>query len=184
VLGVKYWIFGVAAMMMAGSAQAQDSVPHATLGAWQVAAEPQRGLCKMSRYYGSTKDKHVEGLVIRYHAAKETAWLSWSTDAPTIFTSDGQIDLHLSFVTPKGIDDSWGSRTFRHGQPEDIRYFVNGFTGAKDSQRFLRDLAVNRLIGLDLGPVLLTALSLDAGPAVASLRECAAKVAAVSAPAQ
>ena len=43
-------MFGVAAMMIAGSAQAQDSVPHATVGAWEVAAEPQHGLCKMARY--------------------------------------------------------------------------------------------------------------------------------------
>ena len=177
VMRLRNWIVGVCALLAAGAAQAQDAEEHyAKVGAWEIAAEPARNLCKMYRYYGSSVDDHIEGLVVRYDATK-AVWLTWSTDGSTPFPGDGQIDLYLNFLTGKSINEKWGSRTFRHGKPEDTRYFASVFNGSKDSLRILRDLAENDLIGLYLGPTLMTALSLDATEATQALRDCSLKIA-------
>ena len=175
----RNWVIGLWALA-AGSAaaQAQATEEHfATVGTWEIASEPARNLCKMYRFYGSTVNSDTEGLIVRYDAAKTSVWLTWSTTGKTPLFKDGEIDLLVSFFKGKGIDDSWGSQTFRHGKPDDTRYFAHTFTGPKDSQRILRDLASNKLIGLYLGPVLMTALSLDADAATESLRQCSIKIA-------
>jgi hypothetical protein len=175
---VRNWILAAGALLAAGAAQAQaDSGHYATVGAWEIAVEPARNLCKMYRYFGSSVDQHTEGLVIRHDSVNDNAGLTWSTDGSTPFPMDGQIALFLDFVKGKSSNGSWGSRSFQHGKPGDTRYFATVFTGARDSQRFLRDVAGNGLIGLSLGPTLLTALSLDAAAATATLGECSAKLA-------
>lgn len=174
---MRDWIIGACALLAADAAQAQVGAEQSVkVGSWEVAAEPAQKQCKMYRYYGSAVDDHIEGLVVRYDAMTEAVSLTWSTDGSVPFPGDGQIGLHLSFFNGKSIDDSWGSRTFRHGKPDDTRYFVNGFDGPKNSPRILRDLARNELIGLYLGPVLMTALSLDASNATEALRKCSASI--------
>jgi hypothetical protein len=172
---------GACALLTAGAAGAQSSEPFGKAGEWQVAVERPNKLCKMFRYYGSSVDDHLEGVVVRYDAARDKAWLTWSTDGSTPFFKDGEIELHLNFVMGKSLDDSWGSRRFRHGRPDDTRFFVSAFDSAKDAQRLLRDLSDHDIIGIDLGPVMITALKLDAREATAMLRDCAGKLAAVSA---
>jgi hypothetical protein len=180
---LRDWIIGMCALVSGGAVQAQEANDHyATVGKWEIEADPRRKLCQMYRYYGSTKDDHLEGMIVRYDAAKESVGLTWSTNAPTLFPGDGEIDLLLSFFKEKSIDDSWGGQTFRHYKPEDTRYFASVFTGVKDSNRILRDLAVSELIGLYLGPTLMTALSLDAAGATETLRECTLKIAGQPSP--
>jgi hypothetical protein len=184
-MALHNWLIAVVALSAAGAAQAQDLDKHAaTVGAWEIAVEEDRNLCKMYRYYGSTVDSSIEGLVVRYDAGKETVSLTWSTSAPTLFAYDGQIDLLLSFTKGQTINDTWGSRTFRHVKPDDTRYFNHVFSGPSASKRILRDLGTSKLIGLYLGPVLLTALSLDAAEATASLRDCSSKLVMAPSPAQ
>ena len=177
----RKWVIGMCALLAGGAAHAQAAQEHyATVGTWEIASEPARTVCKMYRFYGSTvqdDNAHEEGLIVRYDAAKDSVWLTWSTTGKTPFFRDGEIDLLLSFLKDKSIDDSWGNQTFRHGKPKDTRYFAHAFTGAKESRRILRDLGSNKLIGLYLGPTLITALSLDATEATATLRECSLKVA-------
>jgi hypothetical protein len=182
---LRNWIIGVAAFSAAGTAQAEEIDGHfATAGGWEIAVEQGRNYCKMYRYFGSTVDTHAEGLVVRYDAGRESVLLTWSTTGTTIFPGDGQIDLLLSFFKGKTIDDSWGSQTFRHAKPDDTRYFNHAFSGPVASKRILRDLGTSKLVGLYLGPVLLTALSLDAAEATASLRQCSLKLADPPSPAQ
>ena len=175
---LRNWIIGAAAFAATGTAQTQEMHGHfATVASWEIAVEEGRNFCKMYRYFGSTVDTHTEGLVVRYDAGKESVLLTWSTTGTTIFPGDGQIDLFLSFFKGKTIDDSWGSQAFRHAKPDNTRYFNHAFSGPVASKRILGDLSTSKLIGLYLGPVLLTALSLDAAEATASLRECSLKFA-------
>ena len=184
-MALRNWLIGVVALSAAGTARAQELDRHfATVGAWEIAVEEDRNLCKMYRYYGSTVDSSIEGLVVRYDVGKENVSLTWSTNAPTPFPYDGQIDLLLSFTKGETINDTWGSQTFRHAKSDDTRYFNRAFSGPGASKRILRDLGTSKLIGLYLGPVLLTALSLDAAEATASLRDCSLKLAVAPLPAQ
>lgn len=184
-MALRNWLIGIVALSTAGTAQAQKSDGHfATVGTWEIAVEEDRNLCKMYRYYGSTVDASIEGLIVRYDAHKGNVFLTWSTSAPTLFPQDGQIDLLLSFTKGETINDTWGSQTFRHAKPDDTRYFDHAFRGPAASKRILRDLGTSKLIGLYLGPVLLTALSLDAAEATASLRDCSSKLVMAPSPAQ
>jgi len=176
------WIVCVCALLTAGEAQAQaGNRVYAAVGPWEIAAEPADKFCTMSRFYTTSQDGSTEGLAVRFDAAKETVWLRWSTTGSTPFFKDGEIDLFVNFFKDKSMDESWGSRTFRHGKLEDTRYFVNVFNGPAGTRRILRDLAGNKLIGLNLGPVLLTALSLDAGDATETLRRCSTEIAGLPA---
>lgn len=180
---LRNWIIGSLALLGAGAGQAQGEVEHhAKVGEWEIAAEPERRLCKMYRYYGSSVDDHIEGLTVRYDAAKESVWLTWSTNGSTPFVKDGAIDLFLNFVKGKSLNESWGSRSFYQEKSEDRHYFAHAFHGSKDSRRILRDLAGSELLGLDMGPVMMTALSLDAGEATEALRECSLNISAHASP--
>jgi hypothetical protein len=139
-MALRNWLIGVVALSAAGTAQAQKLDRHfASVGAWEIAVEEDRNLCKMYRYYGSTVDSSIEGLVVRYDAGKENVFLTWSTSAPTLFPYDGQIDLLLSFTKGQTINDTWGSQTFRHAKSDDTRYFNHAFSGPGASKRILRD---------------------------------------------
>ena len=180
---LRSWIIGSFALLGAGAAQAQGKIEHhVKVGEWEIAAEPERTLCKMYRYYGSSVDDHIEGLIVRYDAAKESGWLTWSTNGSTPFTEDEEIDLFLTFVKGKSLNEAWSARSFHQRKHEDTRYFAHGFHGSKESRRILRDFAESELIGLDLGPVMMTALSLDAAKATDALRECSLKIAASTSP--
>ena len=174
---------GALALLGAGAAQAQgEAEQYAKVGEWEIAAESERKLCKMYRYYGSSVDDHMEGLTVRYDAAEDSVWLTWSPDGSTPFVKDGEIDLFLNLVRGQSLDESWGSRSFHQEKREGRHYFGHVFHGPKDSRRILRDLASNEIVSLDLGPVMMTALSLDAGGATEKLRECSLKIAADTAP--
>ena len=182
-LKIQRVLFGLVALLTAGAAAAQEDSEHfAKVGAWEIATEPPQKLCKMYRFYGNKAGDHIEGLVIRYDAAREAVLLTWTTDQMAYLPAAGQLDLYLNFVTGKSIDESWGSRSFRYDKPADTYYFSHAFNGTKDSQRILRDLSKNGIIALDFGPTLLTALLLDASEATAALRECSSKLAGRASP--
>ena len=170
------FVFGAAALLTATAVGAQGKMEHyAKVGAWQIEVEPARKLCKMYRVYGSSVDDHIEALFVRYDATNESVSLRWSTNKPIDLPADGQIEFELNFVKGKSLDQSWGSRTFRYGKPADTYYFDHSFNGAKGSQRILRDLSKNALLGLYFGSTMMTGLLLDAADATQALRECSAK---------
>lgn len=170
-VGVLLLLVPVAAQGEAGS----DS--HLEIGDWHIAAEPDRKLCKMYRVWGSSVDKHKEGLFFRYDAAKEDVWVTWTTDQVLDLPDGGQADLAVEFVRGKSLNQSWGVRTFGFKKHAETSLFSHTISGRKNASRMLRDLAVSNVFGLFSGPTLLTALALDASEAVARLRECSSKAA-------
>jgi hypothetical protein len=178
---MRSWVIGVFAVLTAGAAQAQDE-HYAKAGEWEVAIEPERQLCKMYRFYGSSDGKGIEGLVVRYDARDEAISLTWTTENMTSFPEESDLDLHLEFVNGKKLNDTWGALAFHYRRPAETHYFSHRFTGTKQSQRFLRDLAGNEIIGFSVGPELLSALFLEASDATRLLRECSAKLVGTDSP--
>jgi hypothetical protein len=175
---MRSWMIGACAVLAGTAAQAQDtSVSYAHVGEWEIATETDRNLCKMYRFYGSTENDDLDGLVIRYDAPAEEVTLTWATTNIPYLPEKGELELYLNFVTGKEFDETWGGRKFRHITSEDTYYLSNVFKGPKESQRILRDLAEKEIIGFDLGPVMLSALFLEAAEATKSLRECSLKLA-------
>ena len=170
---MRGWMIGACAVLTAAAAQAEDGrEPYATIGAWEVEIETARKLCKMYRFYGNDAGNQIEGLIVRYDVTNEVVSLTWTTDRITDLPAKGQLDLQLSFVKGRSLDE-WGRRTFQYERPAGTSYFSHVFTGAKASRRILRALGGSDTFGLELGPALLTGLSLDAAEAIAKLRECA-----------
>ena len=99
------------------------SEPYATVGAWEITPEPERKLCKMYRVLGSSVDNDKEGLFVRYDATKEDVWLTWTTDKEIAFSTDGQVDFSIEFVSGKSLNQSWGTRAFRYGKQAQTYYF-------------------------------------------------------------
>jgi hypothetical protein len=170
---------GFCAAALASQAQAQQGAkPYATAGEWEVAIEPGAQLCKMYRFYGSVSGKETEGLIVRYDASNEAVLLTWTTQKMALLPNQtGDLELFMNFVKGDKFDEKWGGLDFRFNKTDDTHYLTHRFTGARDAERFLRDLAENEIIGFDLGPVMMSALFLEAGEATRQLRECAVKVA-------
>jgi hypothetical protein len=175
---MRVWILGLAAALVSGVAQAKDANEHyAQAGAWEIAAEPARNLCKMFRYYGSTEGPDIEGLVVRYDAGSEAVSITWATGVFPYLPETGDLDLFVNFIAGDEFDESWGSRSFHYRKDEETYYLSHEFAGPKESSRILRDLGGNEIVGFYLGPVLMSALFLEASDAVAALRECSLKIA-------
>ena len=175
---MRRWWIGAYAMLSSVAVQAEaPAATHAIVGAWDILTEPERKSCKMFRVYGSSEDSHVEGLFIRYDAAKEEVWLTWSTDAAIDLPPVGQSPLLLEFVKGKSLNGSWGDRLFQVRKPDATTYVSHSFKGAKNARRMLDHLATSDVFGLSLGTAVITGLSLDASGAVETLRNCSLEIA-------
>jgi len=171
---VKVRIFGLCALLIAGAAQAERvSEPYATVGDWEISTENHH-MCAMTRSYGPLPEE--QGLMVLYDPQRQLVSLNWAARKPAIAPIGATLPLELAFLKGKSMDDSWGNQTFRI-EKRDGYLFTHIFSGPKDTQRILSDLASNKTIALFLGPSLMTALYLDASEAMAKLRECASKVA-------
>ena len=169
-------IIGVAALLCAGAAQAERvSEPYAKVGYWEIATENHRE-CVMKREYPATAKDGEEGLVIGYDPHAKVAVLGWAPRKPKFPAPTNPMNLELSFLKGKSLNESWGSQPFSIAKSGDTYGFVHLFTAPGDSDRFLRDVASHDTFALFLGPVLMTGLPLNASDAVAKLRECSAKI--------
>ena len=166
-------ILGLCALLMAGAAQAERvSEAYGTVGDWEISAENHH-MCGMKRLYGSREEE--QGLIVLYDPQRQLVSLNWGARKPPLPPLGDSLDLNLAFLKGSSMDESWGSLPFQT-EKGDGYLFTHIFTGPKDVQRILQDLASNRTIALFFGPTLMTGLHLDAFDAVAKLRECASKI--------
>lgn len=164
------WAIGMCAFLTATAAQGEEA--YASVGAWEILAEPPSHRCAMHRSYRSKDGKKSEGLTVLYAADKEGVLLIWSNDWMTYLPAKGDMELELAFRKGAAVDQSWGTRSLHYDKVASIYYFTRAFTDADETRRVLADLAANDSIGLLFGPGLITNLPLDASAAVEKLREC------------
>lgn len=170
---MQSWVIGLSALLTAGVARGEEApARYATVGSWEVSAEPGSKRCAIHRSYRSKAGNRREGLTVLYAADKEGVLLTWSNDWMTYLPAKGDLELGLAFKTGGSVDESWGSRGLHYSKVADLYYFTRAFTDAEEARRVLDALAANENIGLFLGPTLITSLPLDAADAVEKLREC------------
>jgi len=173
---VRGRIFGLCALLIAGAAQAERvSEPYGTAGEWEISTENHH-MCAMKRRYGGRAPEEEQGLMVLYDPQRQLVSLNWAARKPPLPPLGASLDLGLAFLKGKSMDESWGNQTFQT-EKGDGYLFTHIFTGPKDVQRILRDIASNQTIALFLGPSLMTGLYLNASDAMVKLRECASKVA-------
>lgn len=166
------WMFGIAWLLSAGSAQASEE-PYAKVGGWEITTETGMKRCYMERFYVSNSGT-TEGLIVVFDAKEEQAILFWSTTSKLFPLAKGRLDLDLRFRDGDLIDDGWGSQTFSYETVADSHIFQLAFLDRESSAQILADLGKYAEVGLFLGPVLQTAFPL-APTAVEKLTECAAR---------
>jgi len=166
-------ILGLCALLVAGAARAERvSEPYGTAGDWEISTENHH-MCATKRSYGGPAPEE-QGLFVLYDPQRQLVSLNWAARKPALAPAGDTLPLGLAFLKGKSMDESWGNQTFQI-EKRDGYLFSHIFSGPKDAQRMLRDLASNKTIALFLGPSLMTGLYLDASDAVAKLRECASK---------
>ena len=179
---MRCWRIGAYAVLSSVAVHADaPGTTYANVGAWEISTEPERKLCKMFHVYGSSKDSHVEGLFIRYDAAKEEVWPTWTTDAAIDLPPVDQSQLPLEFVKGTSLNGSWGNRLFQVRKRDATTYVSHTFRGPKNARQVLDHLAASEVFGLSLGPAMITGRSLDASRAAEMLRKCSLETAAPSA---
>ena len=179
---MKGRMIGVTALLCAGAAQAERvSEPYAKVGYWEITTENHRECAMKREYPGKTADDE-EGLIIVYEPRTKAAVLVWGARKPKIPALTDSLDLQLSFLKGKSLDDSWGSQPIDIAKSGDSSGFIHLFKPPIDGERFLRDVASHDTFALFLGPVLMTGLPLNASDAVAKLRECSSKIVEQAAP--
>lgn len=173
---VKGRIFGLCALLIAGAARAERvSEPYGTAGDWEISTENHH-MCAMKRRYGGAAPEEEQGLIVVYDPQRQLVSLNWLARKPAIAPVGAKLPLSLAFLKGKSMDESWGNQTFQI-EKGDGYLFTHIFSGPKDAERILHDLASNQTIALFLGPSLMTGLFLNASEATAKLRECASKLA-------
>ena len=173
---MRSWIMGVCALLSASASQAERvSEPYAKVGYWEITAENHSACVMKSVFPGKVADDG-EALIIGYNALQKTAVLSWTTQKPKVPALTDSLDLELSFLKGSSLNESWGSQPFHIANSADTYSFIHAFSGATDSDRFLRDLAFHDTLALFFGSGLLTGLPLKASDAVTKLRECSLKI--------
>jgi hypothetical protein len=169
-------IIGAYALLSASASQAERvSEPYAKVGYWAITTENHSVCVMKSGYPGKTADDD-EALIIGYNAQQKTAVLSWTPRKPKVPALADSLDLELSFLKGRSLNQSWGSQPFQIAKSADTYSFIHVFKGSTASDRFLRDLASHDALALSFGPGLLTSLPLKASDAVTKLRECSSKI--------
>jgi len=176
---MRGWIIGLCALLGVGTAQAEEGPePYAKVGAWEIAADAPKQLCRMFRLYGSVDPDKIEGLLVLYSAQKQVVLLSFANNKMKYLPKDGSLNFDMSFMKGSSLDESWGSQLFEYHKLDGKYGFHHVFKGEAEVRRILRDLASHEGIVLFFGPDVMTGLPLDASNAVEKLRECSLKLAA------
>lgn len=165
------WWVGACALLSSVAVQAEASgSTYAKVGAWEISAEPPR--CIMQGFFVSKDGKQVDGITILYAADKEGVLLVWFNNWMTYLPAKGELDLGLVFGKVTSVDASWGSSKLRYEKVGNDYLFTRAFKDAQVADKVLRDFAESQVVGLTLGPTLLTSFKLDASVAIMKLREC------------
>jgi hypothetical protein len=169
-------MIGVCALLSASAAQAERvSEPYAKVGYWEITTENHSVCVMKSGYPGKVADGD-QALMVAYNAQQKTAVLSWTPRKPELPALTDSLDLELSFLKGRSLNESWGSQPFQVAKLADTYSFIHVFKGSTASDRFLRDLASHDALALFFGPGMLTSLPLKASDAVTKLRECSSKI--------
>lgn len=175
-------IIGAYALLCGSASQAERvSEPYAKVGYWEITTE-NHGVCMMKSLFPGKVAEDDQALIIGYNAQQKAAVLSWTPRKPEVPALADSLDLELSFLKGRPLNESWGSQAFEIEKSADTYSFIHVFKGASDSDRFLRDLASHDALVLFFGPGLLTSLPLKASDAVTRLRECSSKIVEQDAP--
>lgn len=170
-------IIGVYALLSASASQAERvSEPYAKVGYWEITTD-NHSVCVMKSVYPGKVADGDQALIIGYNGRQKAAVLSWTPRKPELPALTDSLNLELSFLKGRSLNESWGSQPFEIEKSADTYSFIHVFKGSTDSDRFLRDLASHDALALFFGPGLLTSLPLKASDAVAKLRECSSKIA-------
>ena len=124
-------------------------------------------------------------LSVTYDAAREEVVLTSANRAQSALPASGTIDLNLVFLDNgrEKYDDQWAKRRFTYVRNGDETHFSTRFAGKDNVRQILSDLGSSKRIGFlqQSGGNPMMAYFLDGlAPAIAQLKECAARAATTS----
>lgn len=154
--------------LVAAPALAQDS-------AWPVKADGRA--CTATQ---AVVNSGSGPLTVTYDARREEVTLVSSARVESPLPSSGAMDLMLVFLDngTNKFDDQWGPRRVTYARSGELVNFTTAFAGTHNVNQIFADLSSSRRIGFlkDKEPVLDHPLA-GIGPALAQLKDCAARAA-------
>lgn len=117
-------MIGVYALLSASASQAERvSEPYAKIGYWAITTENHNVCVMKSGYPGKADDD--EALIIGYTAQQKTAVLSGTPRMPKVPALTDSLDLELSFLKGRSLNQSWGSQRFQIAKSADTYSFIH-----------------------------------------------------------